>query len=95
MLLAIADFYLSYGWLRLRNRKYTDVDPLFGSIADLDRLISAAHRNRLKIILDLVANHTSDQHPWFIESKALALVPDETAATEGGVLFGIGGGSNK
>jgi alpha-glucosidase len=49
---------------------YTDVDPLFGSIADLDRLISAAHRNRLKIILDLVPNHTSDQHPWFIESKA-------------------------
>jgi alpha-glucosidase len=48
---------------------YTDVDPLFGSLADLDRLIDAAHRHQLKIVLDLVPNHTSDQHPWFIESK--------------------------
>lgn len=49
---------------------YVDVDPLFGSLADLDSLIEAAHRNQLKIILDLVPNHTSDQHSWFIESKA-------------------------
>ena len=48
---------------------YTNVDPLFGSLADLDRLIDAAHSHQLKIILDLVPNHTSDQHPWFIESK--------------------------
>jgi alpha-glucosidase len=63
LLLTMADFGYDIA-------NYTDVDPLFGSIADLDRLISAAHRNRLKIILDLVPNHTSDQHPWFIESKA-------------------------
>jgi alpha-glucosidase len=49
---------------------YTDVDPLFGNLADLDSLIDEAHRHQLKLILDLVPNHTSDQHPWFIESKA-------------------------
>jgi len=48
---------------------YTDVDPLFGSLADLDSLIDAAHRHHLKLILDFVPNHTSVQHPWFIESK--------------------------
>ena len=47
---------------------YTDVDPLFGSLADLDSLIGEAHRHQLKLILDLVPNHTSDQHPWFVES---------------------------
>jgi alpha-glucosidase len=49
---------------------YANVDPLFGSLADLDSLIDAAHRNQMRLILDLVPNHTSDQHPWFIESKA-------------------------
>jgi len=48
---------------------YTDVDPLFGNLADLDSLIEAAHRHGLKLILDLVPNHTSDRHPWFLESK--------------------------
>jgi alpha-glucosidase len=48
---------------------YTDVDPLFGNLDDLDNLIDAAHRYQLKLILDLVPNHTSDQHPWFVESK--------------------------
>ena len=49
---------------------YTDVDPLFGNLADLDNLLEAAHRHGLKLILDLVPNHTSDRHPWFVESKA-------------------------
>jgi len=48
---------------------YTGVDPLFGTMADFDALITAAQRASLKLILDLVPNHTSDQHPWFIESR--------------------------
>src|SRR6266481_1881135 len=49
---------------------YTAVDPLFGTMEDLDALIAAVHDSGLKLILDLVPNHTSDQHPWFIESKS-------------------------
>src|ERR1700730_7758191 len=49
---------------------YTGVDPLFGTMADFDALISAAHANGLKLILDLVPNHTSDRHPWFIASRS-------------------------
>src|SRR6201995_5291554 len=49
---------------------YTGIDPLFGSMADFDALVEAAHNAGLKIILDLVPNHTSDQHPWFIESRS-------------------------
>src|ERR1700693_1865556 len=49
---------------------YTGIDPLFGTMEDFDALISAAHANGLKVILDLVPNHTSDQHPWFVESRS-------------------------
>src|SRR6201992_2594983 len=49
---------------------YTGIDPLFGSIGDFDRLVEAAHAAGLKLILDLVPNHTSDRHPWFIEARA-------------------------
>jgi len=48
---------------------YTGVDPLFGTMEDFDALIKAAHQSGLKMILDLVPNHTSDQHPWFIVSR--------------------------
>ena len=48
---------------------YTGVDPLFGTMADLEALLSTAHASGLKVILDLVPNHTSDQHPWFAESR--------------------------
>lgn len=50
---------------------YIGIDPLFGTMEDFDALVKAAHRSGLKIILDLVPNHTSDQHPWFVESRGL------------------------
>jgi len=52
---------------------YYDVDPLFGDLAGIEHLIEAAHRRKLRIIVDLVPNHTSDQHPWF--QAALAEAP--------------------
>ena len=49
---------------------YTAIHPLFGTLTDFDRLISAAHARDLKVILDFVPNHSSDQHPWFAESRS-------------------------
>ena len=48
---------------------YCDVDPMFGSLSDFDALIATAHQHGLKIMIDLVLSHTSDQHPWFQDSK--------------------------
>ena len=48
---------------------YQAIHPDFGSLADVDRLINAAHQRGIRIIMDLVINHTSDEHPWFIESR--------------------------
>jgi alpha-glucosidase len=49
---------------------YLDVDPLFGSIDDFERIIAEAHALGLKVILDYVPNHTSDLHPWFLQSRS-------------------------
>ncbi|WP_051329221.1 alpha-glucosidase family protein [Geminicoccus roseus] len=48
---------------------YCDVDPLFGTLADFDALLDKAHRLGLKLLIDLVFSHTSDEHPWFAESR--------------------------
>ncbi|GMA41135.1 alpha-glucosidase [Mobilicoccus caccae] len=49
---------------------YEDVDPLFGSLADLDALIAGLHERGIKLVMDLVVNHTSDEHAWFVESRS-------------------------
>ncbi|HWH13892.1 MAG TPA: alpha-amylase family glycosyl hydrolase [Miltoncostaeaceae bacterium] len=49
---------------------YTDVDPLFGTLADADQMIDAAHARGLRVIVDWVPNHSSDRHPWFQASRS-------------------------
>jgi alpha-glucosidase len=49
---------------------YTGVDPLFGTMEDFDALLAAAHERGLRVILDFVPNHSSDEHPWFVESRS-------------------------
>jgi len=49
---------------------YSDVDPMFGTLSDFDGLIAEAHRLGLKVMIDLVMSHSSDQHSWFIESRS-------------------------
>jgi alpha-glucosidase len=49
---------------------HCDVDPIFGTLADVDRLIAAVHDRGVRLILDLIPSHTSDWHPWFLESRS-------------------------
>src|SRR5437588_2686256 len=48
---------------------YCDIDPIFGDLNTFDKLVEQAHRRDLKVIIDFVPNHTSDQHPWFLQSR--------------------------
>ena len=48
---------------------YLDVDPIFGSLADFDDMLTEAHTLGIRVMIDLVLSHTSDRHPWFAESR--------------------------
>jgi oligo-1,6-glucosidase len=49
---------------------YKDVDPMYGSLADVDELIAELKKRGMKLMMDLVVNHTSNMHPWFLESRS-------------------------
>src|SRR5690348_5925350 len=49
---------------------YCDINPIFGNLATFDALLAEAHDRGLKVLLDWVPNHTSDRHPWFVESRS-------------------------
>jgi len=49
---------------------YQDIDPLFGTLADWDELVAELHARGMRLVMDLVINHTSDEHPWFVESRS-------------------------
>jgi len=54
---------------------YRAVDPVFGALDDLDALITEAHRRGIRVLLDFVPNHTSDEHPWFKEARSSSVSP--------------------
>jgi oligo-1,6-glucosidase len=54
---------------------YQNIDPTFGSLSDLDELIAGLHQRGMKLVMDLVVNHTSDEHPWFVQSRSSATNP--------------------
>ncbi|WP_306209810.1 alpha-glucosidase [Actinoplanes sp. RD1] len=49
---------------------YQDIEPVFGTLADFDELLAGVHDRGMKLIMDLVVNHSSDEHPWFVESRS-------------------------
>ncbi len=49
---------------------YQEINPTFGTLADMDELVAQAHARGIRVVMDLVVNHTSDQHPWFVASRS-------------------------
>ncbi len=54
---------------------YHDIDPLFGTLAEFDVLLAKVHERGMKLMMDLVVNHTSDEHPWFVDSRSSRVSP--------------------
>ena len=54
---------------------YRNIDPMYGDLGDFDHLVAAGRKHHVRIILDFVPNHTSDQHPWFLDSKSSRTAP--------------------
>jgi len=54
---------------------YQNIDPMYGTLADFDRMVAEGRKQNVRIILDFVPNHTSDQHPWFLDSKSSRTAP--------------------
>jgi alpha-glucosidase len=68
---------------------YENIDPMYGTLADFDRLRKLGEEHGIKIILDFVVNHTSDQHPWFLDSRS-----SRTAAKRDWYIWRDGNGAN-
>ncbi|XP_071087645.1 alpha-glucosidase-like [Haliotis cracherodii] len=69
---------------------HTDVDPIFGTLKDFDDLVKESHRRDIKVIIDFVPNHMSDQHPWFQESlKGTGKYRDYFMWSDGKSSFGV------
>ena len=60
---------------------YKNIHPIFGNLADFDELLHEVHARNMKLILDLVPNHTSDKHPWLWNRGRRATIPNETGTS--------------
>lgn len=60
---------------------YKEIEPTFGTMEDFDALLVEAHEKNIRIIMDLVVNHTSDQHPWFQEAKRAKTIHTTTTTS--------------
>jgi alpha-glucosidase len=69
---------------------YENIDPVYGTLADFDRMVAEGKKRHVKVILDFVVNHTSDQHPWFLDSKS-----SRTAAHRDWYIWRDGKGQNQ
>jgi alpha-glucosidase len=63
---------------------YENIDPMYGTLADFDRMVAEGKKHKVSIVLDFVVNHTSDRHPWFLDSKSSKTAAPTASARSGG-----------